>query len=143
MHARRSAVFEPYQSCTVAPDHLLSNLSIDAINAAIVSVSPDVRKVAEAMILEGLSECGLSKRQNRIFSSSPAALLSMSSSNVFCVLLIAPMAFKNAWAVCKNSEINNSSSHRNPNRSLATMTLELLQKFSSLVSATHFYHSAE
>lgn len=137
------AVFDPYQSCLVAPDHLLSNLAIDVINAAIVSVSPDLRKVAEALILEGLLECGLSSRQNRIFSSSPAALLSMSSSNVFCVLLIAPRAFKNAWTVCERAEINITSSHGARNRSTATMALALLQKFSCLVSATHFYPYAE
>ena len=136
------AVFDPYQSCVVAPDHLLSNLSIDAINAVIVLVSPDVRRLAERLILEHLSSSGLTARQNRLLSSSPPVLLSMSTSSVFCVLLLAPGCFTNAYKICHQSGINPAISEGARHRSLAERALDLLQRLNSLVAATNFFPSS-
>jgi hypothetical protein len=93
------AVFDPYQSCFVAPDHLLSGMTKDVLNACICSVTPQVRRTTEILIKEALSQGHLLNKQNRLFSASPPSLLSMTLSDVFCVLLVSPICFMNATRI--------------------------------------------
>ena len=87
------AIFDPYRSAVIAPDHLLSGLAQDVLNACISAASPRIREVAELQILGALKKFRMG-RQNRLFGTNN--LLSMNMSDIFSVLLIAPMAFENA-----------------------------------------------
>ena len=88
--------FDPYRSAVVAPDHLLSGLAQDVMNATITAATPLIRKVAEAVVLNTLRMFGLSS-QNQVFGQN--YLLSMNMSDIFAVLVVAPQAFYSAFRI--------------------------------------------
>jgi hypothetical protein len=137
------ALFDPYQSCFVAPDHLLSGLAIDAINAVIAAVSSDVRSVAESIIRDAIAQSCLLRSQNRIFGSSPPSLLSMTISDVFAVLLVAPQAFKSANAILRTKCVKSSRKRARVHPALAEDLIALLQQYKDLVTAAHFLPAAD
>jgi hypothetical protein len=91
-------MFDPYRSSLIAPDHLLFGLAQDVLNAVVAMSSPRIREDADALMREALTSHGLGK-QRQILSSSRAALHTMTMSDMFAVLLVAPASFSNALAM--------------------------------------------
>jgi hypothetical protein len=89
------SVFDPYRSCMVAPDHLLFGLAQDVINATITLCSPRVRATAEGLMRDALCLQNLG-RQKQLFRKTSLSLHSMTMSDVFAVLLVAPSSFHTA-----------------------------------------------
>jgi hypothetical protein len=89
------AVFDPYRSCMVAPDHLFFGLAQDVINATIALCNPRVRVIAEGLMLDALCMQNLG-RQKQLFSRTSQSLHSMNMSDLFAVLLVAPSSFNTA-----------------------------------------------
>ena len=144
------AIFDPYQSSMVAPDHLLCGMGQDVLNAVLLVCSPAVRRHAEILILDALRAYNM-LRQNRIFSHSPPSLLTMGMSERFAVLLVAPAAFECAWKASGTTTSAGpqqkpaKSGHRSKAPSSLSFAsshhpvLGLLKKFQTLVSDTHFW----
>jgi len=144
------ALFDPYQSSMVAPDHLLCGMAQDVLNAVLLVCSPAVRRHAEVLILDALRAYNM-LRQNRVFSHSPPALLTMGMSERFAVLLVAPIAFECAWNA--SGSLASAGPQQKPAKSgprskaltllvlpsIHHPVLGLLKKFQRLVSDTHFW----
>jgi hypothetical protein len=137
------AALDPYQSCFVAPDHLLSGLAIDVINTVLATATTEVRSIAEALIRDSVGHSCSMKRQNRFFASSPPSLLSMTLSGVFAVLVVAPQAFRNAYAIAKSRGVAASRKRPRGSSALAEDAIALLQQYKDLVAEAHFLPSAE
>ena len=88
-------LFEAYRSSLVAPDHLRFGLAQDVLRAMLVQCTPQARKYAGPLILGALRSSRLG-RQREIFNVSAACLHQMGMSDVFAVLLVAPVCFENA-----------------------------------------------
>jgi hypothetical protein len=138
------AVFDPYQSCFVAPDHLLSGMAIDVINACIVSVTVQVRRVAEILIKESLFNGNILTKQNKLFSISPPSLLSMTLSDVFGVLLVAPTCFKNALYIVAREDKNSKKAKGKlaQTNQVSQNAVSLLEQFQVLVARTYYLPSS-
>ena len=132
------SLFDPYQSSMVAPDHLLCGMAQDVLNAILVVCPPDVRRHAEILILDALRSYNMI-RQNRIFSASPPALLTMGMSERFAVLLVAPTAFECARNASASSAFRSKAPSSTSSPSNPHPVLDLLRKFQALVSETHFW----
>jgi hypothetical protein len=89
------SVFDPYRSCMVATDHLLFGLAQDVINATITLRSPRVRATAEGLMRDALCLQNLG-RQKQLFSKTSLSLHSMTMSDVFTILLVAPSSYHTA-----------------------------------------------
>jgi hypothetical protein len=89
------SVFDPYRSCMVAPDYLLFGLAQDVINATITLCSSRVRTTAEGLMRDALCLQNLG-RQKQLFSKTSLSLHTMTMSDVFAVLLVAPSSFHTA-----------------------------------------------
>jgi hypothetical protein len=137
------AVFDPYQSCFVAPDHLLSGMAKDVLNACICSVTPQVRRTTEILIKEALSQGHLLNKQNRLFSASPPSLLSMTLSDVFCVLLVSPICFMNATRIEHDEEKSQPRRKGKTGHSfqVSEKARALLLQFQVLVARTYYLPS--
>jgi hypothetical protein len=89
------AVFDPYRSSLVAPDHLLFGLTQDVLRSTIALCSPQARNIADVLMRSTLSCNGLTK-QRQIINPASASINAMGMSDLFAVLLIAPICFENA-----------------------------------------------
>jgi hypothetical protein len=76
----------------------------DVLNACICSVTPQVLRATDIIIMEALSQGHQLNKQNRLFSASPPSLLSMTLSDVFCVLFVSPICFMNATRIEHDEE---------------------------------------
>ena len=119
--------FDPYRSAVVAPDHLLSGLAQDVMNATITAATPVLRNVAETVLLNTLRMFCLSS-QSQVFGQN--YLLSMNMSDIFAVLVVAPQAFYSAFRIV----IGNSwDGYEKLER-----ILRLLKKFQMVVASIRF-----
>jgi hypothetical protein len=89
------AVFDPYRSSMVAPDHLLFGLAQDVIRATIAVCTPRARRIADVLMTSSLRNNKLGK-QSQIINPSSASVNSMGMSDMFAVLLVAPVCFESA-----------------------------------------------
>jgi len=90
-----SASLDPYRSSLVAPDHLLFGLAQDVLRATISLCTPQARKIADMLMIRSLSSNKLGK-QRQIVNPASASINSMGMSDLFAVLLIAPVCFESA-----------------------------------------------
>jgi hypothetical protein len=98
------AMFNPYMSSMVAPDHLLFGLAQDVLRATLSLCTPQVRKHVDILIRSSLSSSNLGKHR-QVVNSSSASINSMGMSDMFAVLLVAPICFESAFAlVCSTGE---------------------------------------
>lgn len=87
-------IFDAYRSNLVAPDHLLSGLSKNIIDAVYKTLpSNETRLHAEIYISTALKDNGLLV-QNEVFHKNKKKMHTMSLSAAFCVLLVADPVFK-------------------------------------------------
>ena len=84
-------VFDPYQSCAIAPSHVLYGLTKNVMEATIRSCTPLQRAQADKLMFTVLSSIG-STSEHYIITN--ARLNNMTISNTFAVLAIAPWAFR-------------------------------------------------
>jgi hypothetical protein len=89
------AVFDPYRSSMIAPDHLLFGLAQDVIRATIAVYTPRARRIADVLMTFSLRNYKLGK-QSQIINPSSASVNSMGMSDMFAVLLVAPVCFERA-----------------------------------------------
>ena len=88
-----NACFDPYQSCVVAPSHVLYGLTQNVLNANIRACTPQQRKRVDKIIFSVLSNVGGTTEHNLI-NHETAKLYTMTITNTFSVLLVAPWAFR-------------------------------------------------
>ena len=123
------AMFDPYRSCIVAPDHLFLGMSQDAINCVLRHLPPRARRIAHHLTKKALVENDL-LQQNEIFDVAAMEVHSMSISAMYSVLLVTPTCFKVAWAQFKSMEGAGSESN------VTDMAISLLSRLQKLVSST-------
>ena len=86
------ASFDPYQSCAVAPSHVLYGLAQNILHTTIRICTPNERKHADQLMFDVLSHSGLISEHN-IIQLDTLKLHNMTISNTFSVFLVAPWAF--------------------------------------------------
>jgi hypothetical protein len=96
------ALFDSYQRCLVAPDHLVAGVAAEVIGAALAVSNARQGRHAEVSILEVLQPSRLIS-QMRLFDCIRGTLLNMAFSELFSLLLIAPNTLKRAWALSNAS----------------------------------------
>mgnify|MGYP003438799006 FL=1 len=89
------ALFDPYRSSMVAPDHLLFGLAQDVLRGTIALCSPQARNIADVLMRRTLG-CNFLGKQMQIINPASASINAMGMSDLFAVLLIAPICFENA-----------------------------------------------
>jgi hypothetical protein len=89
------ALFDPYRSSLVVHDHLLFGLVQDVLRGTIALCSPQARNIADVLMSRTLSYNFLGK-QMQIINQKSASINAMGMSDLFAVLLIAPICFGNA-----------------------------------------------
>jgi hypothetical protein len=85
----------------VAPDHLLFELAQDVLRGTVALRSPQARNIADVLIWKTLS-CNFLGKQMQIIYLASAFINDMSMSDLFAVLLIAPICFENALHLYRN-----------------------------------------
>jgi hypothetical protein len=73
------ALFDPYRSSVVAPDHLLFGLAQDVLRATLNHFYPLARKVCDYLIMTNLSSNALGKHI-QVINASSASINSMGMS---------------------------------------------------------------
>lgn len=122
-------VIDPFAACWIAPDHLLTGHMEDCLNLAFQPLSSThLRRTVEAMILTMLRDCSL-RTQNNILTKTTLQVLKMSMSDMFCVFIVASLAFKLGLAVVT---IPSSSSVRLPESLFSS--LDLIASASKLIA---------
>ena len=82
-------IFDAYRSNVIAPDHLLTGLSKDILNAVFKTVpSKEHQKILDVSICAALRDNGL-LTQGEVFNPRSKSLHGMNLSEIFCVLLVA------------------------------------------------------
>ena len=101
VHGKRviDASFDPYRSVVIGPDHLLSGVAVDALNAVLRILAPNQRIALESLIRHGHIS-NLLNTEKRLFNMHTITLHSMSMSSVFSVLLFTPWALETALKLC-------------------------------------------
>jgi hypothetical protein len=89
------AIFDPYRSSLVAPDHLLFGLAQDVLRGTIALCTPQARNIADVLMRSTLN-CNCLTKQRQIINPTSASINAMGMSDLFAVLLIAPICFENA-----------------------------------------------
>jgi hypothetical protein len=89
------AIFDPYRSSMVAPDHLLFGLAQDVLRGTIAMCTPQARNIADVLMRSTLN-CNFLTKQMQIINPASASINAMGMSDLFAVLLIAPICFENA-----------------------------------------------
>ena len=89
-------VFDPYQSCVIAPSHVLYGLTKNIIDANIRHCTPAQRTEVDKLIFRVLSSCGMTSDHN-IINFEAIRLNNMTISNTFAVLSGAPWAFRTVF----------------------------------------------
>ena len=111
------ALFDPYRSSLVAPDHLLFGLAQDVLRGTIALCSPQARNIADVLMRRTLS-CNFLGKQMQIINPASASINAMGMSDLFAVLLIAPICFENAL------HLDSLIREENDNRTDITVELE-------------------
>ena len=127
------AIFDPYRSCFVSPDHLLAGIATNAITMVFKLLPNDAsRCMAESLICGGLRLNDLIPQQ-QLYCFEKKALYSMSLSSVFCVLILSPASFTESieWQLHSKQISYFSNDLRD--------ALEILREFKVLVSETYWY----
>jgi hypothetical protein len=91
-----SALFDPYRSSVVAPDHLLFGLAQEVLRATLIHCSPSARKICDYLIRTTLTSHEFGKHR-QVINASSASLNYMGMSKTFAVLLVAPTSLESAW----------------------------------------------
>jgi hypothetical protein len=140
------AVFDPYRSSMVAPDHLLVGLARDVINATLCMCSPRIRRNAESLMRDALRDHNLGM-QSELISIQKAVLHTMNLSEVYAVLLVAPYCFRSSLNL-KPGGTNDGRSSTEPACKIPRIghtALEqikrlvlLIERFQTLVSETQY-----
>jgi hypothetical protein len=94
------ALFDPYRSSVVAPDHLLFGLTQDVLRATLNHCSPSTQKICDYLIRTTLSSHDLGKHR-QVINVSYTSINSMGMSEMFPVLLVAPTSLESALAIAK------------------------------------------
>jgi hypothetical protein len=89
------ALLDQYSSSLVAPDHLLLGLAQDILRGTIALLSPQARYIADVLMRRKLS-CNFLGEQMQIINPASASINATGTSDLFAVLLIAPICFENA-----------------------------------------------
>jgi hypothetical protein len=94
------ALFDPYRSSLVAPDHLLFGLAQDVLRGTIAFCCPQAQNIADVLMRRTLS-CNFLGNQMQIMSPASASINAMGMSDLFAVLLNAPICLRmqNIWTV--------------------------------------------
>ncbi len=88
-----SGELDPYKSCFVAPDHLLTGHFRDCVNLAIKLLpSPRYRSKCEDFAIGFLHDCSL-PQQNRLFDPEGKKLFSMSMTELYSLSIVAEYSF--------------------------------------------------
>ena len=122
--------FDSYQSCAIAPSHILYGVTKNIINANIRCCTPAQRKEVDRLLFKVLSSCDTIKEQV-IIDVANMKLHSMSISNTFSVLLIAPWAFRVVLQLDRPDVFLEQNSKQ-------TLLLFALYKFRELYTETTF-----
>ena len=125
-------MFDPYMSNIIAPDHLFSGLAKNAINASVMMMSVKQRSLFNDVVIQLLSTNEMCTIQ-RLLSSSGTELVTLSISELYDVLLVAPVSCEIVLShLCERRE-----------KSHVDMCVTSLRLFSSLVADTLFFPSAK
>jgi hypothetical protein len=89
------ALFDPYRSSLVAPDHLLFGLGQDVLRGTIALCSPQARNIADVLMRRTIS-CNFLRKKIQIIYPASASINAMGMSDLFAIFLIAPICFENA-----------------------------------------------
>jgi hypothetical protein len=89
------ALFDPYRSSLVAPDHHLFGLAQDVLRATSALCSPRARYIAK-VLMRRTPSCYFLGKQKQIISPASASINAMGMSDLFAVLPIATNCFGNA-----------------------------------------------
>ena len=121
-----SGLFDPYRCNFVAPDHLLTGISQDALNTVFKSLPSDnMRHRANSYICAALRENGLLS-QSKVFNWDKKTIYTMSLSELYCVLVVAGPSFSILTSKCE------------PN-SICRQAVFLLNSISKLIALTYWY----
>jgi len=126
------AIFDPYLSCVIAPDHLFLGLGQNVLDAVISAIPMKVREGVEDRMKTSLRDHGLNT-QNHIIDMSKKKVYSMSISDMYAVLLVAPQCFRSEWDLHKQLR-----GRKQLDDKLVELSIELLSEFQLLVSRTQF-----
>ena len=126
------ATFDPYLSVLVAPDHLLTGLSVDVINLNFRILSPGQRVMVEAILLHMLQSNGM-RHEAHVYNHGKLCLHSMSMSSIYNLLLLSPWAFLCASHADQSGTVR-TQEFRPPSRQVS-----LLFQLQMLVSKTQYY----
>lgn len=92
--AVHSALFDAHQSNIIAPDHLLSALAVNIMNATFSAMTERMRNDSDAHTLHYHRLNGLIV-QRQVYNPRTKLMNAMDISDVFCVLLVASQVFEN------------------------------------------------
>ncbi len=88
-----SGHLDPYVSCLIGPDHLLTGHFRDCINIAYrLLPNREYRQSVEEFLIGFLAECDL-PRQNRIFDIEKKVLFSMSMTELYALSVVGQIGF--------------------------------------------------
>lgn len=144
------AVFDPYRSSMVAPDHLLAGLARDVINATVTMCTPEIRRNTESLMRDALRDHNLG-RQSELISLPKAVLHTMNLSEVYAVLLVAPYCFMTSLMLKTGgkNDVGSSSEPRSKIPRIGNKQVEqikvlivLIEMFQTLVGQTQYRPSA-
>jgi len=140
--------FDPYRSCLVAPDHLLSGIAKNVLNMAFVLLPREYQVLADIHICNALRTNGL-VAQHRIFSPAACSMYSMSISGLFSTLSIAPEVFTDlCYTIRANTNSNSSDAHPTTALSFDSAAIHekgtaVLSTYRQLVANTYWYPSLQ
>ncbi|PXF42873.1 hypothetical protein BWQ96_07381 [Gracilariopsis chorda] len=120
-----SGLFDSYRSNVLAPDHLLTGLAKNVLEACFAALgSRDARLKADVSLCSALRDNGLI-RQTSVYNVKEKKLHSMTLSGTYCLLLVAAAVFPR-WLRGLNDEL-----------------CELLEDLQQLVGITFWWPTME
>lgn len=118
-----SGIFDPYQSCAIAPDHLLSGVGKNTLLVAFRSLSPGRCQYTNAVFMDALKSNGLVGRGS-LYNTDSKKLYPITMSATFCAVTIAPAVFRVGSG--------------NSSPSIPAKILQLVDCFADLVSSVYW-----